>query len=87
MYKPKVCAVSFLNTAPLVYGMTHGPQHDAVDLQFAVPSECARRVSSGAADVGLVPVIEMVPLVSVQSQLYCPPQDTAAFRPTGWLAR
>ena len=59
LYKPKVCAVSFLNTAPLVYGMTHGPQHDAVDLQFAVPSECARRVSSGAADVGLVPVIEM----------------------------
>jgi len=59
LYKPKVCAVSFLNTAPLVYGMTHGPQHDAVDLQFAVPSECARRVESGAADVGLVPVIEM----------------------------
>lgn len=59
MYKPKVCAVSFLNTVPLVYGMAHGPQHDAVDLQFAVPSECARRVESGAADVGLVPVIEM----------------------------
>lgn len=59
MPKPKVCAVSFLNTVPLVYGMAHGPQRDAVELQFAVPSECARRVESGAADVGLVPVIEM----------------------------
>ena len=59
LYKPKVCAVSFLNTAPLVYGMTRGPQQDAVALQFAVPSECARHVASGAADIGLVPVIEM----------------------------
>jgi predicted solute-binding protein len=59
LQKPKVCAVSFLNTAPLVYGLAHGPQRDAVELQFAVPSECARRVEAGAADVGLVPVIEM----------------------------
>ena len=50
--------MSFLNTVPLVYGMTHGPQRDVVELQFAVPSECARRVETGAADVGLVPVVE-----------------------------
>jgi len=57
--KSRVCAVSFLNTVPLVYGMTDGEQRGAVDLQFAVPSECARRIASGEADVGLVPVIEM----------------------------
>lgn len=59
MHKPRVCAVSFLNTVPLAYGMVHGPQRDAVDLTFAVPSECAARVEAGDADVGLVPVIEM----------------------------
>ena len=59
MHKPKVCAVSFLNTVPLVYGMTEGPQRDSVELQFAVPSECAKRVEAGAADIGLVPIIEM----------------------------
>lgn len=59
MPKPRVCAVSFLNTVPLAYGMVHGPQRDLVDLTFAVPSVCAERVEAGAADVGLVPVIEM----------------------------
>ena len=59
MRKPRVCAVSFLNTVPLAYGMVHGPQKDLVELSFAVPSVCAERVESGEADVGLVPVIEM----------------------------
>jgi predicted solute-binding protein len=57
--KPKICAVSYLNTAPLVWGLLHGPQKDAADLEFAVPSECARRVVGGEADLGIVPVIEM----------------------------
>jgi chorismate dehydratase len=57
--KPRVCAVSFLNTVPLAYGMVQGPQRDMVELSFAVPSVCAERVGSGVADVGLVPVIEM----------------------------
>ena len=59
MHKPRVCAVSFLNTVPLAHGMLHGPQRDLVDLTFAVPSACAELVDTGAADVGLVPVIEM----------------------------
>jgi len=57
--KPKVCAVSFLNTVPLAYGMVRGPQRDLVELTFAVPNVCAERVGDGTADVGLVPVIEM----------------------------
>ena len=59
MRKPRVCAVSFLNTVPLAHGMVQGPQRDLVELTFAVPSVCAERVGSGVADVGLVPVIEM----------------------------
>jgi chorismate dehydratase len=57
--RPRVCAVSYLNTAPLVYGLVDGPQRGAVDLTFAVPSMCSERVVSGVADVGLLPVIEM----------------------------
>ena len=59
MRKPRVCAVSFLNTVPLAHGMAQGPQRDLVELTFAVPSVCAERVGSGVADVGIVPVIEM----------------------------
>jgi chorismate dehydratase len=54
-----VCAVSYLNTVPLVWGMQHGPQREAFDVSFALPSVCADQIEAGAADIGLVPVIEM----------------------------
>ena len=57
--KPRVCAVSYLNTSPLVWGAVHGPQKGRLDLTFAIPSVCADRTAAGDADVGLVPVIEM----------------------------
>ena len=53
-----MCAVSFLNTVPLVWGLLHGRQQGLFDLSFAVPSECADRLAAGTADVGLVPAIE-----------------------------
>jgi len=54
----RVCAVSFLNTCPLVWGLQHGPQRDIFDLSFEIPSVCADRLASGTADIGLVPAIE-----------------------------
>jgi chorismate dehydratase len=56
---PRVCAVSFLNTSPLVWGMLHGPQRNLFDLSFAVPSECADRVARGESDIGILPVVEV----------------------------
>ena len=70
-----MCAVSYLNTAPLVWGMLHGPQRGAFDLIFRVPSECADLLASGEADIGLVPIFELtrqplaiVPGVSIASR-------------------
>jgi len=57
--KLRVCAVSFLNTAPLVWGMLHGPQRGLFDLDFRIPAECADQVASGAADIGIVPSFEL----------------------------
>jgi chorismate dehydratase len=54
----RVCAVSFLNTCPLVWGLEHGPQTGQFDLSFEIPSVCADRLAAGSADIGLVPVIE-----------------------------
>jgi chorismate dehydratase len=54
-----VCAVSYLNTVPLVWGMLHGAESEVFDLRFALPSECADQLASGDADIGIVPVIEM----------------------------
>jgi chorismate dehydratase len=57
-----VCAVSYLNTVPLVWGMLHGPQQGLFDLIFRVPSECADLVAAGAADIGIVPSFELTRL-------------------------
>jgi predicted solute-binding protein len=39
--------------------MLHGQQRECFDLEFRVPSECADRLASGTADIGLAPSIEM----------------------------
>jgi chorismate dehydratase len=57
--RPRVCAVSFLNTVPLVWGMMYGPERDLFDLSFSVPSACADRVAAGDADIGIIPVAEI----------------------------
>jgi chorismate dehydratase len=55
----RVCAVSYLNTSPLVWGMLHGPQQGLFDLEFRIPAVCADRLASGAADIGIVPSFEL----------------------------
>lgn len=56
---PRVGAVSYLNTVPLVWGMLHGEESRSVDLSFSIPSVCAERLEQGLIDVGLVPVAEI----------------------------
>ena len=51
-----MCAVSYLNTVPLVWGMLHGPQSSAVNLTFELPATCARQLKEGSTDIGLIPV-------------------------------
>ena len=55
----RVCAVSYLNTAPLVWGLTHGPQKGLYNLRFELPAGCADALKAGDADIGLVPVIAL----------------------------
>lgn len=40
--------------------MLHGEQRGLFDLSFAVPSQCADRLASGRADIGIVPVAELL---------------------------
>jgi predicted solute-binding protein len=39
--------------------MLHGAQRDLFELEFCLPSECADRLAGGAADIGIVPSIEL----------------------------
>lgn len=47
-------AVSYLNVRPLVAGLDQAP---GVSLRFDVPSVCARLLTEGAIDLGMVPSI------------------------------
>lgn len=55
-----MCAVSYLNTVPLVWGMLHGEQKGMFDLFFRVPSACADMLAAGEADIGIVPAFELL---------------------------
>jgi chorismate dehydratase len=57
--KPRVCAVGYLNTLPLVWGFLHGQHKNLLDISFRLPSECADLLRSGQADIGLPPSIEL----------------------------
>ena len=39
--------------------MLHGEQRGLFDLSFAIPAECADRLQSGMADIGIVPAVEL----------------------------
>lgn len=58
MARPKIGAVSYLNTLPLVEGlMESAPEFDVV---FDLPSRLADRLADGELEVALIPVIEAV---------------------------
>ena len=56
----RIAAISFLNTAPLMWDFQHPPLDYPLaaryELAWMLPSECAQRLASGAADLGLVPI-------------------------------
>lgn len=59
MNRLRVCAVSYLNTTPLVWGMLHGRQQGMFDLDFRIPAGCADEMAAGRADIGIVPSFEL----------------------------
>lgn len=59
--KPRICAVSYLNTVPLVWGLLHDETlRHGHELSFRLPAECAEALRNGTVDVGLVPAVELL---------------------------
>ncbi len=58
--KLRIAAIRFLNPAPLMWDFEHPPSQDELSTRYTIdwmlPSECADRLVSGAADIGLVPI-------------------------------
>lgn len=56
----RLAAIRFLNPAPLMWSFEHEPDRSRLASRYAIeettPAECAARLVSGRADVGLIPV-------------------------------
>lgn len=52
----RITAVSYYNTLPFIYGLTRSGLLSGFELSLDVPSECARKIISAEADIGLIPV-------------------------------
>lgn len=56
----RIAAINFLNPAPLMWDFEHAPLNAALAQRYRIgsmlPSECADRLASGEADIGLVPI-------------------------------
>jgi chorismate dehydratase len=57
MSRLKVSAISFLNTAPLMWDFEHADAAKDFDISYTIPSECAAALAGGRADIGIIPAI------------------------------
>lgn len=60
MDKIQVSAVSYTNTKPFVYGLTHSKIISDIDLSLDIPSVCASKLINNQVDIGLVPVAALL---------------------------
>lgn len=58
--KLKVSAVSYLNTAPFVFGLKHSETAKSIDLKLDYPAECARKLLADEVQIGLVPIYSII---------------------------
>jgi chorismate dehydratase len=55
MKRLRISAISYLNTAPLMWDFEHGGAAAGFDISYTVPSQCAANVAAGTADIGIIP--------------------------------
>lgn len=55
MRRLRISAISYLNTAPLMWDFEHGEAGKSFDISYTVPSLCARALAEGTGDIGIVP--------------------------------
>lgn len=55
MSKLRISAISYLNTAPLMWDFEHGNAGSDFEISYTVPSQCAAQLREGTADIGIIP--------------------------------
>jgi chorismate dehydratase len=65
MPKLRISAISYLNTAPLMWDFEHGSAGSNFDISYTVPSQCALQLRDGSADIGIIPAAAYTSIAEV----------------------
>lgn len=76
MRRLRISAISYLNTAPLMWNFVHADAGRHFDISYTLPSSCARSLADGTADIGIIPAaayasiagLEVLPDVAIASK-------------------
>jgi chorismate dehydratase len=55
MRRLRISAISYLNTAPLMWDFEHGSAGAKFEICYTLPSSCACALGDGTADIGIIP--------------------------------
>src|SRR5437667_12245799 len=55
MRRLRISAISYLNTAPLMWDFEHGSIGREFEISYISPSQCAVALREGSADIGIIP--------------------------------
>ncbi len=65
MRRLRISAISYLNTAPLMWDFEHGEAGGEFDISYTLPSSCARALEARTADIGIIPAAAYAQLPSL----------------------
>jgi len=76
MRRLRISAISYLNTAPLMWDFEHDEAGRLFDISYTLPSSCARALAAGNADIGIIPAaayteipdLQILPNVAIASR-------------------
>ena len=70
MHPLRVSAISYLNTAPLMWDFEHGSHiaelREQFEIGYTTPSRCAQMLAEGSADIGIIPVAAYATIPSLR---------------------
>src|SRR5208282_1244556 len=55
MSRLRISAISYLNTAPLMWDFEHGDAARDFHIEYTVPAACAAALAASQADIGIIP--------------------------------
>lgn len=66
MRKLRISAISYLNTAPLMWDFEHDHAASRFEISYTIPSACARALADGTADIGIIPAAAYTQIPGLQ---------------------